>query len=111
MRDAVVSCEEGFCTSGSPCKEGTVGGILKYEDNLMGITSGHVHCTPSRDYDSLCSDRIPCSRVTDSTVDVAFFTFSNKTNDERLFNLLPMRYVRLVCKLGKPFTKLAEALV
>jgi hypothetical protein len=29
VRDAIVSSEEGFCTSGSPWKEGAIGGTLK----------------------------------------------------------------------------------
>lgn len=95
VRNAVVSNEEGFYTPGSPWKYRTVGGILKYGRKIMGITSGHVHHERIEDFDSLCNDPAECSsnRFIDSTVDVAFFTFANEQSDDRLFNLLPMKYI------------------
>ena len=94
IRNAVYSSEEGFCTSGSPWKEGTVGGILRYGEKTMGITSGHVHRRAVAESDSLRNDPDPASiRFTDSKVDVAFFTFSYELSDEKRSHLLPMQYM------------------
>ncbi len=60
-RNAIVSNEEGFYTCGSPWKEGTVGGILKYGNKLMGITSGHVHRNLPTEFNGLYSDKDPSS--------------------------------------------------
>jgi hypothetical protein len=40
-RGTVEPNEEGFSTSGSPWKEGSLGGGLKYGERFVGITSGH----------------------------------------------------------------------
>jgi hypothetical protein len=93
LREVVSANEEGFCTSGSPWKEGTVGGIVLYGKRYIGITSGHVHRKPVESFDDAdCDDADPSSRrFIDPKVDVAFFTL--KGGDVNCFNLLPMQYM------------------
>lgn len=56
------------------------GGILKYGEKFMCITSGHVHRNLIGDYDSLCRDSEPSSIFfVESEVDVDFFPFLTKT--------------------------------
>lgn len=91
-RNAIESSEEGFYTSGSPWKEGTIGGIIKYGETFVGLTSGHVHRACTEQFDALTTSEM--HRVIDPTVDVAFFFFREEdANDENLFNLLPMSYM------------------
>jgi len=80
MRGPIVANEEGFCTGGSRWKQGTVGGILKYGETYVGITSGLVHQKPMEEFDALCSDLNSISmQYVDSKVDVAFFSFKESS--------------------------------
>jgi hypothetical protein len=89
-REVVAAIDEGFCTSGSPWKEGTVGGILQYGNRFIGITSGHVHRKSVESFDASDVDR-SARRFIDAKVDVAFFTF--RDGGATSFNSLPMQYI------------------
>ncbi len=111
-REVVVGEVEGFSVSGSPWKEGTIGGIMKYGQRLIGITSGHVHRKSMASFDSFCIDEDPPSRrFVDNKVDVAFFTISGNTED--WFNLIPLSYVGaaedLALQVGEPVYKIGRS--
>lgn len=78
MREIIQSKVEGFNTSGSPWKQGTLGAIMHQGNHFIGITSGHVHGTHDPAFDNMCTVH-DCSLVKfiDRSVDVAFFQFQD----------------------------------
>lgn len=93
-KNAIVVVEEGFQTTGSPWKKGTIGGVMRCGDSLYGIGSGHVHKGRDKKYDDL----VDSSSNTidwidgDPMVDVSFPKFIDK-DPEKHFNLLPLKFV------------------
>ena len=115
IREPVAAIEEGFFTSGSPWKEGTVGGIVTYGDRFIGITSGHVHCQQNAAFDVICDDVGPeLRRVVEPKVDVAFFTFADgEGNQDVRFNLTPLQYIGAMgdvgLQIGEPVYKMGRS--
>ena len=114
-RELAPPLVEGWHTSGSPWKEGTVGAIVKSGPHFFGITSGHLHRKAMHVFDDICADTNQAlTRFIDETVDVAFFKFvefGEATGN--LFNLLPMKYVGVVgdidLKIGEPVYKVGRS--
>jgi len=72
-RRRALPVEECLLTSGSPWKEGTLGGVMKSGSDFIGITSGHVSKESIDKFDGLPVGEVCAS--CDNEVDVSFFRF------------------------------------
>jgi hypothetical protein len=86
--------EEEFHTNGSQWKQGTLGGILEYNGDVYGVTSGHVDKLNHPQFDKLkLSDSSEPVCVHD--VDVSFVKLLNVDIEmkNQIFNLLPLQFM------------------
>ena len=91
-RELAPPLVEGFCTSDSPWKEGTVAAILKCGQQCFGI---YVHLRPMKVFDDICidMDQAWTRFIIDQTVHVALLKFAAFEGDTgNPFNLMPMQY-------------------
>jgi hypothetical protein len=112
-RGLIVAIEEGFHTSGEPWKLGTMGGIMKSDDQYFGVTSGHVNATQNPTFDQECVGDDLTHRFINNRIDVSFVQFlTPEINANILLNLLPMDFVgpeELDLQIGEDVYKIGRS--
>jgi len=115
IASSVKVSEEGFHTSGSPWKEGTLGALFKCGDEPYGVTCAHVHkYTPPKPtvrsnlHQEVNGETEPIYTQNDAELDVAFVKL--KEDGQVIFNLMPLSlHERIDCVLGENVYKIGSA--